>query len=218
MSTSETVPPPGVPPHRAPEPTDGATRTAWYRHRTVLLWLAVVVVAGATVLVDLPSSASRASQISSDTGAMRAINGYVRSCAFAAGETFTIYHDEQQGDLTAAHRALVPRLLVDDQNACSFTNQDIVNLSQTELPSSTAGRDLQELVTTLLTWSTSDALQAIESVQRLTTSPHDRTALRRLAKAEQELRADHAKAFDELAAAGRVLRAHLPEPGIPALP
>jgi hypothetical protein len=194
-------------------------RSVWYRRRGWLVAIAVLAVVAIAVLTDLPQPASRGVQISGDASIVRQMNADVRGCSYGLSrEVFPIYEDELRHDLAPGQRALVPGLLHDDQAACSFTNQDIYDLSSIEVPSTPSGRYLQHLVGTVTTWVTSDALSAIEAIQKLWVSPHDPAALRELATAVRELGTDRAVALGDVRAADRLLGARLPPPDVPAVP
>ena len=59
----------------------------------------------------------------------------------------------------------------DDQTACSFTNEDIFDLTGIQVPGTPAGKQLGQMVATATLWTTSDALRAIEDVQTLMSDP-----------------------------------------------
>ncbi len=168
-----------------------------------------------TVISDLPEHASRPAQISSDTSVVRDVNSDLASCAFAVGEAYTIYRDKLSSRLSQSETARVPSLLRDDQNACSFTDESIFNLSNIEVPGSLAGRHLQDLVSTVTLWATSDGLAAIEAVQTLFSRPGDQAAQRQLSRATTELANDRRRAIAEIAAADQVLAAHFPAVQLP---
>jgi hypothetical protein len=197
-----------------PEPGEGGQ--TWYRRRSVLVAALVMVVLVVTVVIDLPQHASRSAQISSDSSVIRQVSADVGPCAYAVAEVFTIYGDKLSSRLTPSDAARAPSLLRDDQNACSFTDQSIFNLANIEVPGSAAGRHLQELVSTVTLWATSDGLAAIEAVQSLFSHPSDGAARRQLAMATSELTHDRLQAMAEIAAANHVLRARLPALRLPS--
>jgi hypothetical protein len=190
----------------------------WYRRRATLVGAAVAAVVAVTVVTDLPVPTSRASDISSEQGVMSELNPDLAPCAFAVHEALGIWGDQTAHTLSATDQAESASLLRDDQNACSFTNESIFDLSNIEVPGSPAGKDMGDLVATSILWTTSDALQAIEAVQALMVDGHDASALTRLAKAERALAADRAAALRELGRADHVLDTRLPRPDMPGLP
>jgi hypothetical protein len=198
------------------DPSD--TKPRWYRRRATLVAVAVAVVAAVTVLTDLPVHTSRASDISSEQGVMSELNPDLAPCALAVHEALQIWGDQSAHTLSAADQAESPSLLRDDQNACSFTNESIFDLSNIEVPGSPAGKDMGDLVATSVLWTTSDALKAIEAVQTLMVHPQDESALRGLGKAEDAMAADRAAGLRELARADQVLDTTLPRPDMPAMP
>lgn len=198
--------------------SDSRHKPRWYRRRATLVAVAVTVVAAVTVITDLPTHTSRASDISSEEGVMSELNPDLGPCAYAADEALLIWGDQSAHTLTAADEAESGSLLRDDQNACSFTDQSIFDLSNIEVPGSPAGKDMGDLVATSILWTTSDALKAIEAVQTLMVNPQDEGALTSLAKAEDAMAADRAAGLRELERADHVLDTKLPRPDMPAMP
>ena len=106
----------------------------WYRRRAALVGAAVAVVLAITIISDLPVHTSRAADISSEKGVLSELNTDLAPCALAVHEALTIWGEQSTHSLTAADRAESASLLRDDQNACSFTNQTIYDLSNIEVP------------------------------------------------------------------------------------
>jgi hypothetical protein len=195
-----------------------AGKRPWYRRRGPLAAGVVAVLVVVTVVTDLPQHASPAQQAASADAVVKAVNGDIHPCTFAVKETFELYADESDPSVSAADRARIPRMMADDQAACSFTNGTVFALATITTPGSAAGRDMGDAVNTVTLWVTSDALAAIEQIQALTSEPGDATAKARLAREERLLAADRAKADAEVDEAGRVLGAHLTRPALPNLP
>jgi hypothetical protein len=174
----------------------------------------VVVVLAVTVISDLPVHGSAAANVSAGRGVMTEVNTDIAPCAFAIKESFSIHTEQIAGSLTSLGEREAPSLLRDDLAACSFTDDSIFQLSSIEVPGSSAGRKLGDLVSTATLWATSDAIGAISDIQTLFTNPH---AAGDLAKRELVLAADRAAARADIAAADRVLGTRLQEPDMPAL-
>jgi len=199
---------PSPPPKRAP---------IWERRRGLVIGLAVAAVVLITVLSDLPVSTSRASDISAERSVMSEVNTDLASCAYAIHQSVGIWNLQAAHQLTTAERAPTPGLLGDDQSACSFTNEDIFDLTNVQVPQTTAGKQLGQMVATATLWTTSDALRAIEDVQTLLNDPGNTAALRSLSTAEAQLAADRATALAQEAAADRALDTHLPPVDLPVV-
>ena len=199
---------PSPPPKRAP---------IWERRRGLVIGLAVAAVVLITVLSDLPVSTSRASDISAERSVMSEVNTDLASCAYAIHQSVGIWNLQAAHQLTTAERAPTPGLLGDDQSACSFTNEDIFDLTNVQVPQTTAGKQLGQMVATATLWTTSDALRAIEDVQTLLNDPGNKAALRSLSTAEAQLAADRATALAQEAAADRALDTHLPPVDLPVV-
>jgi hypothetical protein len=209
-------------PQPAFDPAEGSTgkgKSPLFKRRSFLVTAVVVVVLAVTVITDLPTSTSVASQVSGDKSVMQQVNSDVGPCAYAANESFEIYRDQKAHALTQSDLSRVPGLLNDDQQACSFTSESIYDLSSDiEVPGSTSGKPLGQMVGTVTLWATSDALSAIESIQVLSSDPSDNKALQQLEKEEGLLASDRSTAESELEAADKVLGTKLPGLVIPSLP
>jgi hypothetical protein len=170
---------------------------------------AVAVIVIAAVITDLPTHATPATNIAAETAVIQQINTDLSPCVFAVGEALMLRGDETSGTLSSAHRAQIPGLLRDDQDACSLTSQTIFDLSDIEVPGGAAGRDVGSALNTATIWATSDALGAIETIQALTNGP-DAKAKAQLAVDKRLLSSDRDKVTADIEAAGRLLRTNLP--------
>jgi hypothetical protein len=197
---------PSPPPKRAP---------IWERRRGLVIGLAVAAVVLITVLSDLPVSTSRASDISAERSVMSEVNTDLAPCAYAIHQAIGIWKLQAARQLTPADRSPTPGLLGDDQSACSFTNEDVFDLTNVQVPQTTAGKQLGQMVATATLWTTSDALRAIEDVQTLLNDPGNGTALHSLSTAESQLAADRGSALAHEEAADRALDTHLPPVDLP---
>jgi hypothetical protein len=201
------------------EPANPVQRAVpWYRRRAALVGAAVVVIVAITVISDLPVHSSRAADISSEKGVLSELNTDLAPCVLAVHEALTIWSEQSAHTLSAANRAESASLLRDDQNACSFTNETIFDLSNIEVPGSTAGKDMGDLVATSVLWTTSDALKAIEAIQALMLDGNDSGAQASLDKAELALAHDRRGGLAEVARADRILNTRLTRPDLPATP
>jgi hypothetical protein len=203
--------------------TDAATVTKkqpiWQRHRRLSIAAAVLVIALITVLTDLPTPTSRASDIAAERSVMTEVNSDLEPCVYAIHQALGIWALEASHRLTPAERAPTPGLLSDDQSACSFTNQGINDLTANiQVPGTAAGNELGNVIATATLWTTSDALRAIEDVQTLMNRPRDAAIVRDLARVETQLAADRRTAVAEENAADRDLDTRLQPVDLPAVP
>jgi hypothetical protein len=201
---------PSAPPATAYGSDPEAQGSPWYRRRAWLVAVALVVVVLVTVLTDLPQHTSRSGQITDDTSVMSQVNADVEPCSYALGESFIIYRDLSAHTLTPSEAKQAPGLLRDDQDACSFTDDSIYQLSTIDIPGSASGRYVGQAVSTVTLWATSDALSAIEQIQVLESNPSDGAAKALLAHDEQLLAHDRALAESQLGAADAILQTKLP--------
>lgn len=201
-----------------PSPSLPGGRAPWlHRHRSLAIAAILVVILVVTVLTDLPVSTSRASDISAERSVMSEINGDLAPCALAIHQAVGIWTLQAAHQLTPADRAPTPGLLGDDQTACSFASEGIDDLADVQPPGTPAGKHLGDMVATTMLWTTSDALQGIEDVQTLMSSPNDTTALHSLAKEEAQLDADRGTAIAQEQAADHTLQTHLQPVDLPAV-
>ena len=189
----------------------------WQRRRGLIIGLAVLVIVLITVLTDLPVSTSRADDISAERSVMSEVNTDLAPCALAIHQAIGIWNLQAAHELTAADRAPTPGLLGDDQSACSYTSEYIYDLSDVQVPGTTAGKDLGQLISTATLWTTSDSLGAIEDVQKLMNDPSNAPALRDLAKEEAQLAADRHTAISQEDAADKALDTRLPPVDLPVV-
>ena len=199
-----------------PPPSSGKA-PIWQRHRGLLIGLAVFVVLLVTVLTDLPVSTSRADDITAERSVMSEVNTDLAGCALAVNQAVGIWNLQASHALTPAERAPTPGLLSDDQTACSFTNEDIYDLANIQVPGTTAGKQLGQLVAAALLWTTSDSLRAIEDVQTLMANPNNGAVRRNLSREETQLAKDRGSAVHDELAADRTLDTHLAPVDLPPL-
>jgi hypothetical protein len=190
----------------------------WYKRPWVLWTAAVLAVVAASVIIDLPGRTTTGEDTAAQTSLVNEINGDVSGCVFAVRETFSIYQDMKAGALTPSDRSHAPKMLGDDQTACSFTSNAIFNLSSVEVPGSPAGKQIQQLVGADTLWATSDALAAIEDIQALYANQARAGTIADLSKQQKSLAEDRALAIGHVAAADKILGAKLPMPNLPVLP
>jgi hypothetical protein len=194
-------------------------RPIWQRHRAAAIAVAVAVVAAITVITDLPTATTRASDISAERSVMTEVNSDLQPCAYAVHQALGLWALQAAHRLTPAERAPAPGLLSDDQSACSFTSQGIYDLTTNiQVPGTAAGKQLGDLIATATLWTTSDALRAIEDVQTLMNNPTDAAVLRNLSKEERVLASDRRTALAQENAADRDLDTHLQPVDLPPVP
>ncbi len=187
----------------------------WQRHRGLAIAAVVFVVLLITVISDLPTSTSRADDITAERSVMSEVNTDLGPCALGVRQAIGIWNLQAAHALTAAGRAPTPGLLSDDQTACSFTDESIFDLTDIDVPGTPAGKDLGQLIATATLWTTSDSLQAIEDVQTLMSDPADASALRSLAVEDKRLATDRSTALSQEEAADRALATRLPSVDLP---
>jgi len=195
-----------------------AVKPVWYKRGWVLASAAVAALVVASVLVDLPSHTTAATDAADQTAIMKQINTALAGCSYGVKETFTIYQDQRAGSLTPSEKSLTPSMLRDDQTACSFTSSSIYDLSNVQGTATPAGKDIGQVVNVATLWATSDALAAIEDIQSLWSDPSNAPALADLPKREASLAQGRSQADGDVQAAERILHATIPMPDMPDLP
>ena len=190
-------------------PGSARPKAPWFRRRTFLVAVGVVVVVGISVVSDLPTGASRTADIQAETTVIGEINADIAPCVYAVHEALGLYSDEASTTLPPDHRARIPDLLRDDQEACSLTDQSIFDLSDIESPGGNAGNRVDDSLNTATVWTTSDAVGLIATIEALTNGPNHK-AQAQLLKYKGLLAADRKKATAEIQAADKDLKAKLP--------
>lgn len=208
MTTTEQAPPAPAPAAKAP---------LWVRHRKMAIVAAILVIALITVLSDLPTSTTRASDIGAERSVMSEVNSDLEPCVYGVHQALGIWTLQAGHELSAADRAPTPGLLSDDQSACSFTNEGIYDLANIQVPGTPAGKQLGQLVATATLWTTSDSLKVIEDVQALMNNPNNSSVRQNLSKEEAQLAVDRHTAMAEEAAADRDLDSHLQPVDLPVV-
>ena len=198
-----------VPPTPPPVKDGEAKAPLWQRRRGLTIGILALVILLITVLTDLPTSTSRASDVSAERSVMTEVNSDLSPCALAIHQAVGIWALRSAHKLTAAERAPTPGLLSDDQTACSLTSENIFDLANISIPGTAAGKHLSQMVASALLWSTSDALRVIEDVVTLMGNPDDPSARVDLTKSEASLEADRTQAIAQERAAERTLHTHL---------
>lgn len=208
----------GAPP--ASDPFAPPPPKPWYKRSTAIGAAALVVIAGAAVVADLPTHATTSDHIATVATDVKAINTNVHPCGFAVAQAFSFYRQVTGGQLSATDRARVPGYLRDDQTACSFTDQSVINLGTLTLPQTAAGRQLADVVKSVLTWETSDGVAAIDDIETLVTTPRDAQAKADLLKQERLLASDRAATDRAMQRVNAALgpTAHVRPPALPRLP
>jgi len=189
----------------------------WQRHRGLLIGLTIFVVLLITVLSDLPVSTSRGDDINAERSVMSEVNTDLAGCALAVHQAIGIWRLQAAHALSPADRAPTPGLLSDDQTACSFTNENIYDLANIQVPGTPAGKHLGQLVAAALLWTTSDSLRAIEDVQTLMNNASNTSALHSLSTEEARLATDRSNAISQEDAANRALDIRLPPVDLPVI-
>ena len=189
----------------------------WQRHRGLAIAAVVFVILLITVLSDLPTSTSRADDITEERSVMSEVNTDLGPCALAVHQAVGIWNLQVTHTLTPAERAPTPGLLGDDQTACSFTNENIYDLAGIQVPGTAAGKQLGQLVATVTLWTTSDSLRTIEDVQTLMGDTGNAAVLHNLSKEEAQLATDRRTAIAQENAADRNLGTDLPRVDLPQI-
>lgn len=195
----------------------------WFKRRGWLISGALVVMVAVAVIVDLPEHQNRPGQISDDTSVMSQVNSDIGPCSYALKESFIIYRRLVAHNLKPSEVGQVPSLLSQDQTACSYADDNIYQLSQIDIPNSPSGKYMGQVINSVTLWATADALAVIEEIQAVAAKPADfkapsTRARKRLARFEELLTQDRAKAEAELARANSMLQTRLPALNLTRVP
>ncbi len=197
----------------------GIAKAVWYRRPWFLLAVAIVVIAGVSVIVDLPAHMTPTQDAASQNSSIKEINTDLEDCSFAVKESFSFYNEDVAGTLTASDLAQVPTLLVGDQTACSFASEPVYDLTNNlQVDDTKAGVHIDRMLTVVEEWITNNALASIEDIQYLFNHPGNAAKLRNLAAEESDLQVKRTRALRDESAAEKILGLTLVPVKIPALP
>jgi hypothetical protein len=206
-------------PASMPTSSLGITKAVWYRRPWVIATLSLVVIVAISVVIDLPRHITKAEDATSQNASIKEINTDLAPCAFAAKESFHIYNMNVRGTLTSSDLAQVPKLLNDDEIACSFASEPVYDLTNNlQVTDTKAGKHIDRLKSAVQTWMTDYALASIRDIQTLFKKPGDSATIRNLAYQERELGVQRDNALDDEELADGVLDYKLHAVKIPVLP
>lgn len=194
-------------PASMPTSSLGITKAVWYRRPWFLATVSLILIVAISVIVDLPRRITTNQDAASQNASIREMNTDLAECTFGVKESFQIYNLFARGKLTSSDLAQVPKLLNDDETACSFASEPIYDLTNNlQVQDTTAGRHIDRLKNDVQTWMTDYALASIRDIQYLFKHPGDPSTLRHLGEQELELGAQRALALADEAKADNVLK------------
>lgn len=197
----------------------GIAKAVWYRRPWVIATLSLVLIVAISVVIDLPRPITKAQDAASQNASIKEINTDLAECSYAVKESFHIYNMNVNGKLTSSDLAQVPKLLNDDETACSFASQPVYDLTNNlQVADTTAGKHIDRMLSVVERWITDFALASIRDIQYLFKHPGDSTTIRHLGNQELQLSAQRAKALNDEAEADHVLNLNLHALKIPLLP
>jgi hypothetical protein len=190
----------------------------WYRRRAGLVAGAVVAILVVTVLTDLPAPDNRASDIAAAKTVISQTSTDLAPCANATGEAFQLYGFRTAGTITGYQRANAAQWLNQDVVACSFANAQVFDLSNVDVPGTPSGKLLGDMLSWATQWATSDALNAMDAIEKLMVDPNDAAERATLQTQWHLMAVDRAHADHSLQAAAASLETPLPTLGLPQIP
>ncbi len=197
-------------------------RTVWYRRPWFLITVGVALVVGVSVLSDLPTASTPASDAASQNAAISEINTDLAPCSYAVNEAFSFYNLYVHHQLTSTHYTQSLTLLKDDQAACGFTSNGLYDLTNNvQVNLTPAGKFVNATLAPLVTWMDSDSNGAIADIRLILTNHSVAKARKDLAKQERYLASDRTVIMNDVAHANQLLggRVHaIKVPILPALP
>lgn len=197
----------------------GIAKAVWYRRPWVIATLSLVVIVAISVVIDLPRPITNAQDAASQNASIKEINTDLAECAFAAKESFHFYNMNVSGKLTTSDLAQVPKLLTDDETACSFASEPVFDLTNNlQVADTAAGKHIDRMKSVVQNWMTDYALASIRDIQYLFKHPGNSSTIRHLASQERQLVAARENALNDWAQAHNVLNRHLDALKIPVLP
>jgi hypothetical protein len=184
-------------------------RRPLWRHPALLVGVVVVIIVAVSVITDFPVSASHSDTVASVRGYVEEIETDIAPCNYAMGNAWQLYQSDITGSATPTERGEIPSLIQQDLEACSYLQDDIVDLAGIAT-SASEGANVRGLSTATLAWIDPDALGAITDIATLVSSPSSTSELKGLARREADLVRDRATALRILAGASTTLHAHFP--------
>ena len=208
MSTSTTTDPAPYVPIR---------RSGWPVRRTPMwILLALVVLAGAGVLVSLSHRPSNAQQSTDLNGYLKDMNAAIESCAGGVRESQQALTAIESGSKNSLSTAV--RLVNYNANNCEPANSEpLADLTQYQVTESLARFNLQNCTNDFVTW----AFDAVPVQTDMVTVMTARSAAARAAahaalqRAQRTLNADRATIYSILGAAERALSDNAALPSLP---
>jgi hypothetical protein len=206
-------------PASMPTSSLGIAKAVWYRRPWFLLTVALIVIVGVSVLVDLPGHMTPAHDAALQNSSIKEINTDLEDCSFAVKESFSFYNKDVAGTLTASDLTQVPTLLVGDQTACSFASEPVYDLTNNlQIDDTKAGIHIDHMLSAVEQWITNNALASIEDIQFLINHPGNTTKLHNLTAEESGLQSVRTHALSDESAAEKILGVTLVPVKIPELP
>jgi hypothetical protein len=206
-------------PASMPTSSLGIMKAVWYRRPWFLLTVALVIIAGVSVIVDLPGHMTPTQDAASQNSSIKEINTDLAECSFAVKESFSFYNKDVAGKLTSSDVAQVPTLLVGNQTACSFASEPVYDLTNNlQIDDTKAGIHIDHMLSAVEQWITNNALASIEDIQYLFNHPGNAKKIENLAAEESDLQSDRTRALNDEAAAEKILGLTLVPVKIPVLP
>lgn len=193
-------------------------KAIWYRRPWILVTLSIVVIAAISIITDLPHPLTNAQDADAQNASITEINKDVTPCAFAVQEDFRFYREKVAGTMTPSQLATAIKYLPLDQTVCSFAGPAMYDLTNNlQVLDTTAGKQIDKMSSTIVTWMDSDANGAIADIQSLFANPTDAKSLRDLRKRETNLANDQALAMNDLSTADAILGVQLQTLKLPIL-
>jgi len=206
-------------PASMPTSSLGISKAVWYRRPWFIATVSLILIVAISVVIDLPRPITKVQDGASQNASIKEMNTDLAECSFAVKESFHIYNMNVLGKLTSSDLAQVPKLLNDDETACSFASQPIYDLTNNlQVQDTKAGRHIDRLKSDVQTWMTDFALASIRDIQYLFKHPGDSSTIHHLGEQESHLGAQRALALLDEAKADSVLKLDLVPIKIPVLP
>jgi hypothetical protein len=185
-------------PASMPTSSLGITKAVWYRRPWVLATISLVVIVAISVVIDLPRPITKAQDQASQNASIKEINTDLAPCALAVKESFNFYNMDVSGTLTPSHLAQIPKLLSDDETACSFASEPVYDLTNNlQVDDTKAGKHIDRMLSVVERWITDFALASIRDIQYLFNHPGDAQTIRHLASQEQQLTIERTMALND---------------------
>ncbi len=205
-------------PGSMPSSSLSIAKAVWYRRPWFLVTVGIVIVAGISIITDLPHPITKAEDASQQNGVIKQINGDAAPCVYAINESFNFYRQEVAHTLAASNLSVVRNYLLEDQTICSFASGPVSDMTNNiEISDTKPGKKIDAALASTVKWITYDGVGAILDIRNYFLKAPFHVDTASLAKYQNMLAADRAAVVADVQSASAMLGVTLTPINIPVL-